>query len=196
MLAAALIALAATLAWKHFASPPQIRKVMVADFANTTGDAAFDHTLKRALEIDLEQSPYVDVMREREAMSTLQLMALNNASPITSGVAKEICERSNRQVLLTGNIALVGQEYLLTLEATDCASGKELAGAKAVATGKENVLAALDSIADHVRRELGESKQSLESYQVPIAEATTPSFEALEAYSTGQYLGAQGKDEI
>jgi DNA-binding winged helix-turn-helix (wHTH) protein/Tfp pilus assembly protein PilF len=196
LLAAALIALAATLAWRHFAPPPQIRKVMVADFANSTGDAAFDHTLKRALEIDLEQSPYVDVMSEREAMSILKLMGLNSASAITPAIAKEICERSNRQVLLTGNIAPMGQEYLLTLEATDCASGKELAGAKAVAAGKENVLAALDSVADHIRRELGESTQSLESYQVPIVEATTPSFEALEAYSTGQYLGAQGKSEI
>ncbi|MGA3159817.1 MAG: winged helix-turn-helix domain-containing protein [Terracidiphilus sp.] len=196
LLAAALIALAAILAWKHFASPPQIRKVMVADFANTTGDAAFDHTLKRALEIDLEQSPYIDVMSEREAMNILKLMGLNSASAITPAIAKEICERSNRQVLLTGNIAAMGQEYLLTLEATDCASGKELAGAKAVAAGKENALVALDSVADHVRRDLGESSQSLENYQVPIVEATTPSFEALEAYSTGQYLGAQGKSEI
>jgi DNA-binding winged helix-turn-helix (wHTH) protein/tetratricopeptide (TPR) repeat protein len=195
LLAAALIALAAILAWKHFASTPQIRKVMVADFANTTGDPAFDRTLKRALEIDLEQSPYIDVMSEREAMSTLQLMGLDGASALTSGIAKEICERSNRQVLLTGNIAPMGHEYLLTLEATDCASGKQLAGAKAEAASKEKVLSALDSVADHVRRELGESIQSLESYQVPIANATTPSLEALKSCSIGQYLDAQGKSE-
>lgn len=195
LLAAALIALAAFLAWKHFAPLPQIRKVMIADFANTTGDPAFDHTLKRALEIDLEQSPYIDVMSEREVMSTLQLMGLNSASAITPGIAKELCERSNRQVLLTGNIASMGPVFLLTLEATDCASGKELAGAKAEAASKEQVLAALDSVADHLRRELGESIQSLENYQVPIANATTPSLEALKSYSIGQYLDAQGKSE-
>jgi DNA-binding winged helix-turn-helix (wHTH) protein/Flp pilus assembly protein TadD len=196
LLAAALLALAAILAWKHFASPPQTRKVMVADFANTTGDPSFDRTLKRALEIDLEQSPYIDVMSEREAMSTLKLMGLNSSTAITPGIAKEICERSNRQVLLTGNIAPMGQEYLLTLQASDCASGKELAAAKAEAANKEKVLAALDSVVDHVRRELGESTQSLESYQVPIVDATTPSFEALESYSIGQNLDAQGNSEI
>jgi len=196
LVAAALIALTATIAWRHVAPPPQIRKVMVADFANSTGDAAFDHTLKRALEIDLEQSPYVDVMSERETMSTLQLMGLNNTSAITPGVAKEICERNNRQVLLTGNIALIGREYLLTLEATDCASGKKLAGAKAEAAGKEKVLSALDSVADRLRRELGESTQSMESFQVPIVDATTPSLEALKAYSIGQNLDAQGKSEV
>jgi DNA-binding winged helix-turn-helix (wHTH) protein/tetratricopeptide (TPR) repeat protein len=196
LLAAVLIALAAILAWKHFASPPQTRKVMVADFANTTGDPAFDRTLKRALEIDLEQSPYIDVMSEREAMSTLKLMGLDSSTAITPGIAKEICERSNRQVLLTGNIVPMGQEYLLTLEATDCASGKELGGAKAEAANKEKVLAALDSVVDHVRRELGESSQSLESFQVPIVDATTPSFEALESFSIGQNLDAQGASEI
>jgi eukaryotic-like serine/threonine-protein kinase len=196
LLAAALFALAAILAWKHFAPAPQIRKVMVADFANTTGDPAFDRTLKRALEIDLEQSPYIDVMSQREAMSTLKLMGLDSSSAITPGIAKEICERSNRQVLLTGNIAPMGQEYLLTLEATDCTSGKELAGAKAEAASKETVLSALDSVVDHVRRELGESTQSLESFQVPIVDATTPSFDALESYSIGQNLDAQGASEI
>jgi len=196
LLAAALIALAAILAWKHYAPAQQVLKVMVADFANTTGDPSFDRTLKRALEIDLEQSPYIDVMSEREAMSTLKLMGRDSSSAITTGIAKEICERSNRQVLLTGNIASMGQDYLLTLQATDCASGKELAAAKAEAASKEKVLSALDSVADHVRKELGESTQSLESYQVPIIDATTPSFEALESYSIGQNLDAQGASEI
>jgi DNA-binding winged helix-turn-helix (wHTH) protein/predicted Zn-dependent protease len=196
VLVGALIALVAASLWKHFANPPQLRTVMVADFANTTGDATFDRTLKRALEIDLEQSPYIDVMSEREAVNTLQQMGRNDSSAITPGIAKEICERSNRQVLLTGSIAPVGQEYLLTLQATDCASGKMLAGAKAEAPAKEKVLAALDSVANRMRQDLGESTQSLERFQVPIAQATTSSLDALEQYSTGEYLlGRMGKEE-
>ena len=128
VLATALIVLAIPPLWKHFAHPPQLRTVMVADFANTTGDATFDRTLKRALEIDLEQSPYIDVMSERESVSMLQQMGRNDSSAITPEIAKELCERSNLQVLLTGSIAPVGQEYLLMLEATDCASGKMLLG--------------------------------------------------------------------
>jgi DNA-binding winged helix-turn-helix (wHTH) protein/tetratricopeptide (TPR) repeat protein len=195
LLAAALIAVAATVAWKRLVPPPQLRKVVVADFANSTGDAAFDRTLKRALEIDLEQSPYIDVMSESEAASILQLMGRGNTPEITPGIAREVCERSNRQVLLTASIAPVGRDYLLTLEATDCASGKQLAGAKAEASTKEKVLAALDSVADHVRKGLGESTASLQSYQVPIMTATTPSLDALKSYSVGLYLAAQGKGE-
>jgi DNA-binding winged helix-turn-helix (wHTH) protein/Tfp pilus assembly protein PilF len=196
VLAGALIALATPSVWKHFAKPPQLRTVMVADFANTTGDVTFDRTLKRALEIDLEQSPYIDVMSEREAVSTLQQMGRNDTSAITPEIAKEICERSNRQVLLTGSIAAVGQEYLLMMQATDCASGKLLSGAKAEATTKEKVLAALDSVANRVRQDLGESAESLERFQVPIAQATTSSLDALEQYSTGEYLlGSMGKEE-
>jgi DNA-binding winged helix-turn-helix (wHTH) protein/tetratricopeptide (TPR) repeat protein len=195
LLAGAVIAVVATQEWRRLTHPPQLCKVMVADFANSTGDGTFDRTLKRALEIDLGQSPYIDVMSDRETLSTLQSMGRSDGAAITSEVAREICERGNRQVLLTGNIAPFGHEYLLTLEATDCTSGKKLAGAKAEAATKEKVLAALDWVADHLRKGLGESTESLESYQVPIQNATTGSLEALKAYSIGQYLGAQGKTE-
>jgi DNA-binding winged helix-turn-helix (wHTH) protein/tetratricopeptide (TPR) repeat protein len=182
-------------AWKKWAKTPELRKVMVADFSNTTGDPTFDHTLKRALEIDLEQTPYIDVMSEREAMGTLALMGRGKDSVLTADVAREICERSNRQVLLTSSILPIGREYLLTVEASDCASGKKLAAAKAQAPAKEKVLAALDSVADRVRRGLGESSQSMENYQVPIVQATTASLEALRSYSIGQSMDAQGKSE-
>jgi len=195
ILVGVLIALIAASLWKHFASPHPLRKVMVADYANSTGDVTFDHTLKRALEIDLEQSPYIDVMSEREAVSTLQQMGRNDSSAMTPEIAKEICERNNRQVLLTGNITSVGQEYLLMLEATDCASGEVLVGAKAEAPAKEKVLAALDSLANRVRHDLGESSRSLESYQVPIIQATTASLDALKSYSIGNSMSAQGKSE-
>lgn len=194
-LAAALIALSSVLEWKRLAPRPQLRKVMVATFANSTGDPTFNNTLKRALEIDLEQSPYIDVMSEQEMLSTLQLMDRNDMESISPAVAKEVCERSNRQVLLTGDIAPIGKNYLLTLEATDCSSGKQLAAAKAQATTKEKVLSALDTIADRVRKGLGESAKSLENYRTPIISATTPSLEALKLYSIGQNMDAQGKSE-
>jgi tetratricopeptide (TPR) repeat protein len=113
----------------------------------------------------------------------------------SADLARQICMRSNREAVLAGAISSLGRKYLLTLEATNCTSGKEVAAAKAVASSKEEVLAALDSVADHVRRKLGESSKSMQSYQVPIVQATTPSLEALQAYSMGDYLVSQGKDE-
>ena len=181
--------------WKHLTHPPELRKVIVADFQNSTGDATFDHTLKEALEIDLEQSPYIDVMSEREAANSLKLMGRGQGSAITPDVAREICERSNRQVMLTGSILPVGREFLLTVEATDCGNGSQIAGAKAEAGAKERVLAALDTVADKVRRGLGETPRSMENYQVPIMQATTASLDALRSYSIGQSMDAQGKSE-
>ncbi len=182
-------------AWRRFRPRPSSATVVVANFLNTTGDATFDHTLDRALEIDLSQSPYMGVMSESEVVSQLRYMGRPIDSPITADLARQICERSNRDAVLTGSIAGVGNSYLLTLEATGCASGKKLAAAKAEASTKEGVLAAVDAVADRVRSKLGESAQSRESYQVPTAKATTPSLEALKAYSMGDYLVSQGKDE-
>jgi DNA-binding winged helix-turn-helix (wHTH) protein/tetratricopeptide (TPR) repeat protein len=200
--AALLLGAAATagvIAWKHWRNPPQRRSVLVADFVNSTGDATFDRTLKRALEIDLEQSPFIDVMSEREAMSMLALMGraqnTDEASPVTADIAREICVRANRRVLLTGSILPMGREYLLTVEATDCNSGRQLTAAKAEAGAKEKVLAALDTVADRVRRGLGEPDESMQSYQVPIMQATTASLDALRSYSIGQSMDAQGKNE-
>jgi eukaryotic-like serine/threonine-protein kinase len=151
---AVLAALSATgfTLWRRWTHPPGLRSVVVADFLNSTGDATFDHTLKRALEIDLEQSPHIDVMSEREAMTTLALMGRGKDVAITGDLAREICGRSNRQVLLIGTIQSVGHEYLLTVEAAECATGRKLTAAKAEASTKEQVLAALDSVADRVRR--------------------------------------------
>jgi DNA-binding winged helix-turn-helix (wHTH) protein/tetratricopeptide (TPR) repeat protein len=195
--AAAALLLAAWGAWQwvHRPQSPDFQKVAVADILNSTGDATFDTALKRALQIDLEQSPYMDVLSEHEATATLQLMGRTSETPLRGDTAREVCERANRQVLLTGSIAAVGKEYLLTLEAVDCASGKELGAAKARATSKEDVFSALDTVTDRVRGQLGESLKSVQSYQVPITEATTPSFEALKAYSIGTMMEAQGKQE-
>ncbi len=190
-----VVAAAAGWRWLHHKAPAY-REVVVADFTSGGADEeAFDRTLKRALEIDLEQSPYLDVLSERGALTTLQMMELKPGTVITTDVAREICVRTNRHVLLAGKVAIVGGEYLVTLEATDCNSGKRLATAKAQASTKAKVLEALDTVADHVRRSLGESAKSLNSYDVPIHQATTASLEALQAYSAGATLNELGKDQ-
>jgi DNA-binding winged helix-turn-helix (wHTH) protein/Flp pilus assembly protein TadD len=187
-----IVSFAGYAAWQHLHLKPTLATVVLADFINTTGDTAFDHTLKRALEIDLEQSPNMDVLGERDSVNTLLLMGRKSDTPITFDIAQEICERTNRQVLLTGTISSIGQNYLLTLEASACSTGKQLASAKAQATTKEGVLEALDRVAEHVRRGLNESDQSVESHEIPLTVATTSSLEALRAYSIGKYLQSQG----
>jgi eukaryotic-like serine/threonine-protein kinase len=179
--------------WKRLRPKPSVATVVLTDFVNSTGDVTFDRTLKRALEIDLEQSPYMNVLSERAGVSTLLFMGRKSDTPITADIGQEICERTNRQALLTGTISTIGNKYLVTLEASSCTTGKQLASAKAEAKSKELVLEALDTVAERVRRGLNESAESVESYEVPLRVATTPSLEALRAYSIGKYLQSQGK---
>ena len=179
--------------WKRLRPKPSVATVVLSDFVNSTGDVTFDRTLKRALEIDLEQSPYMNVLSERAGVSTLLFMGRTSDTPITADIGQEICERTNRQALLTGTISTIGNKYLVTLEASSCTTGKQLASAKAEAKSKEQVLEALDSVAERVRRGLNESVESVESYEVPLRVATTPSLEALRAYSIGKYLQSQGR---
>ena len=194
LLIAGLIAVffAAAAAWKRLRPKPSVATVVLADFVNSTGDVTFDRTLKRALEIDLEQSPYMNVFSERAGVSTLLFMGRKSDTPITADIGQEICERTNRQALLTGTISMIGNKYLVTLEASSCKTGKRLASAKAEAKNKEQVLEALDTVAERVRRGLNESAESVQSYEVPLRVATTPSLEALRAYSIGKYLQSQG----
>lgn len=193
--AAAMLAIAATAGWAAWrfywrTTPRPYRQIVLADFINNTGDATFDQTLKRALEIDLEQSPYMDVLSEREEVSTLLLMGRQENTAISPDIAAEICQRTNREVLLSGSVSALGSRYLLTLTGSDCTSGKRLAAAKAEAGNREGVLDALDSVAEQVRRQLNESEQSLKDYQAPLHAVTTSSLEALKAYSYGKYLQA------
>lgn len=193
---AALLAIAALAGWAagrfYWRSAPRAyRQIVLADFINTTGDITFDQTLKRALDIDLEQSPYMDVLSERDEVSTLRLMGRAGDTAISPDIATEICERTNREVVLSGTISALGSRYLLTLTGSDCNSGKRLVVAKAEANSKEGVLDALDSVAGQARRQLNESAQSLKDHQVPLRVVTTSSLEALKAYSYGSYLTAQ-----
>jgi eukaryotic-like serine/threonine-protein kinase len=183
--------------WKrlHKGATPLYIGVTLADFTNSTGDPTFDRTLKRALEIDLDQSPYLGVMGDAEAVRILKMMGRKSDDPLNPEVAAEVCERGNRDVVLTGGIAQVGSLYLLTLQAADCRSGKKLASAEAKARTKDDVLGAIDTLAARVRSQLGEAASSIERYDQPIKDVTTSSLEALRNYSVGEYLRAQGKED-
>jgi DNA-binding winged helix-turn-helix (wHTH) protein/tetratricopeptide (TPR) repeat protein len=192
-----LLAIAAGAWWKlHHprATPRDFQRAVLADFVNTTTDTSLDRALKRALEIDLEQSPYMELMSDHDASNGLKMMGRDGDAAVPPEVARELCQRSNRQVLLTPGISSVGSDYLVTLDATDCYSGKTLSAAKAEAPAKESVLHALDVVAEKVRAGLGESSQSLSSYQVPLLQATTPSLDALKNYSMGTALLSVGRD--
>ncbi len=177
------VALAGSLAWRHFHPNPPAVKVVVADFENSTGEAEFDHILRKALQIDLEQSPFLNLLTRSRVQETLAEMQRKPSEPLTPALAREVCERNNAQAMLSGTISKVGTDYVLILEAEACASGNQLASYKAQVPSKEAVLAALDRTVGHVRKQMGESAASRERFQVPIAQATTPSLDALRAYS-------------
>ena len=159
--------------------------IVLADFDNKTGDAVFDDTLKQGLSVQLEQSPFLDLVSERRVNETLKLMGRPAGDRLTSEVAREVCQRMGSKAMLTGSIAGLGSQYVIGLKAVNCNTGDVLAEAQEQATGKEAVLKALDSAAVSLRGKLGESRISVQKYGTPLEEATTPSLEALQAYSLG-----------
>jgi eukaryotic-like serine/threonine-protein kinase len=157
--------------------------VVLAELENATGDADLDRVLNQALTIDLEQSPFLSLLSRPRIRETLVEMQLSKDELLTPAVAREVCERNNAQAVMHGTIARLGSRYVLLLQTDSCVSGKQIAGYKAEASNKEDVLRALDIAAGQVRSQLGESNASLERFQTPIAQATTPSLDALRAYS-------------
>jgi tetratricopeptide (TPR) repeat protein len=160
--------------------------ILVADFINTTGAPVFDGALKKALTIDLEQSPYLNVFPEQEVRETLKFMGRPVDERITSDVAREICQRNGIKGLLTGSITSIGNQYIVVLEAVNASSGESLAQAHEQANGKEKVLPALDMATSTMRGKLGESLASLQKYDKPLEQATTSSLEALKAFTLGE----------
>ena len=159
--------------------------IVLADFDNKTGDSVFDDTLKQGLSVQLEQSPFLDLLSERRVNETLKLMGRPAGERLTPEVTHEICERTGSTTMLTGSIAGLGSQYVIGLKAVNCNSGNVLAEAQEQAVGKEAVLKALDAAAISLRSKLGESLSSMEKYATPLQEATTPSLEALKVYSLG-----------
>ncbi len=178
--------------WLHRPAP-QLRKVVIAEFLNLTGDSSYDGTLKSALEVGLSQSPYIQVMGKAEEQGALATMEKAADTPLLRDTALEVCRRNDYQALINGKIELSGIRYPITMELVSCTTGKPLAVYRAEASGKPVVLDTLDVLAERARRKLGEPDKSIEQFQVPIRAATTFSFEALKDYEIGSNLGENSK---
>jgi len=159
--------------------------IVLADFANSTGDPVFDDTLRQALTVALNQSPFLNVLSENKIAATLKLMSRPADTKLTPDVARELCERVGSRAYMAGSITNLGSQYVLGLKAVNCQSGDSLAQEQVTAAAKEKVLDALGQGAAKMRGELGESLASVQKFDVPLIEATTSSLEALKAYSLG-----------
>jgi eukaryotic-like serine/threonine-protein kinase len=159
--------------------------IVLADFANSTGDAVFDDTLKTALSVSLNQSPFLNVLPENKVATILQMMSRPSGTKLTPEVAREICQREGSKAYLAGSIASLGSQFVLGLKAVNCQSGDPLAEEQVTAASKEKVLDALGEAASKLRTGLGESLATVQKLDVPLAQATTSSLEALKAYSLG-----------
>jgi tetratricopeptide (TPR) repeat protein len=193
VVAAGVIGAGAAYYWRVHHKPVlgSEHSVVLGEFTNRTGDPIFDGTLKEALGVALGQSPFLNVLSEEVVAATLQQMQRPAGAPFTPEVARELCRRAGGQAEIRGSIASLGTEYVVELNATNCVGGESLARQQAAAAGREKVLGALDEAAVDLRRELGESLQSLRQYDTPTEKATTSSFEALQAFS----LGARAVEE-
>jgi len=160
--------------------------IVLADFTNTTRDAVFDGTLRQGLAVQLEQSPFLSLISDQQIQQTLGLMGQKPDARLTPEVARELCQRTASAAALDGSIAQIGTPYLLTVKAVDCSNGKMLASAEAQASDKNHVLDALGKTAAEMRNKLGESLSTVEKFDTPLEEATTPSLEALKAFSSGK----------
>jgi eukaryotic-like serine/threonine-protein kinase len=158
--------------------------VVLADFSNTTGDPVFDDALKQALTVDLEQSPFLNVLSDRRMAETLRLMGREPNDRATREVAQEICLRTGSKAVLAGSISRLGTQYMVGLGAVNCGNGDTLAKEQTEASNKEDVVKALGTVTSRVRTKLGESLASVQKFTVPI-EATTSSLEALKTFSMG-----------
>jgi eukaryotic-like serine/threonine-protein kinase len=190
---AALIVLAVTAGLWRWLTPRSAvlgakDTVVLADFANSTGDPVFDDTLRQGLAIELRQSPYLSLIPDQRIGHTLRLMGQSAGVRLSPEIARGVCERTGSAAVLEGSIAPLGNQYVLTLQAKSCRTGEVIDQEQAQAAKKEDALSALGQIASRFRNRVGESLTTIQEHNTPLAEATTPSLEALEAYSTGWKL--------
>ena len=159
--------------------------VVLADFANQTGDPVFDDALKQALRVALHQSPFLNVLSDDQVTATLRWMARPAGTTVTGEVARDVCQRVGGRAYIAGSIAALGSEYVLGLKAVGCAGEQALAEEQATAAGRENVVNTLGAEATTLREKLGESLASVQKFDTPLGQATTSSLEALRAYTLG-----------
>jgi serine/threonine protein kinase/Flp pilus assembly protein TadD len=183
---AAIIAAGLRLRSRTSAKLTEKDSVLLADFVNTTGDPVFDGTLKQALAVQLEQSPYLNIVPESKIGEALRYMGRPPDERLTKDVAREICLRQGIKAMLTGTIASLGNHYVITLTASTGQTGDTLAREQEEADSKERVLKSLDKAASALRQKMGESLASVQQFATPLEQATTSSLEALQAFSLGQ----------
>src|SRR3981189_3407647 len=189
--AVAVVVLAAGIAggllWRARQAPPLTEKdtIVLGDFANSTGDAVFDGTLREGLSVQLHQSPFLSLVSEEVIRQTLRMMERPANTRLTPEITREGCQRTSSAAALDRSIALIGTRYVLILKAVNCANGELLASTEAQANDKSHVLDALGKTASEMRTRLGESLSTVQRYNTPLEQATTPSLGALQAFSQG-----------
>jgi len=195
VLGVVLLAGVATYLWMRFSKPPELRKVMVADFLNLTGDPTYDLTMKNALEAQVGQTPWIQLMSTGEVNNALASMEKPPDTPLLGDTALEVCKRTGYQAMLRPKIEFSPDKPSggMTIDVVNCVTGATLATYKATANTKDELLGTLDSISLRVRRKLGEPSKSMDGYRVPFMNATTYSFDALLAYYQGTTLGRKAK---
>jgi DNA-binding winged helix-turn-helix (wHTH) protein len=193
--ALACVAMAISVSWSFSerAHPLTERDTIVlADFANDTGDPVFDGTLRQGLSVQLAQSPFLSVLPDKQIRQTLLMMKQPVDAKLTSDAATEVCRRNSSTALVNGSIAQIGTQYSLILKAEDCSNGQVIASTEARATDKSHVIDALGKASASLRERLGESLVMVEKFNTPLEQATTSSLPALQAYDTGYKLADRG----
>jgi serine/threonine protein kinase len=188
--AAAVVAVAVGVgAWLYFARRAQALTekdtIVLADFDNKTGDAVFDDTLKTALYVSLNQSPFLNVLSDNKVAATLKQMTRPPDTKLTPEISREVCQRAGSKAYIGGSIASLGSQYVLGLKVVNCQNGDVLAQEQTTAAGKEKVLDTLGGAATKLRGELGESLATVQKLDVRLSEATTSSLEALKSFTLG-----------
>jgi tetratricopeptide (TPR) repeat protein len=191
-----VLAIAAAAYFRFWRAPMMTEKdsIVIADFANTTGDPVFDGTLRQGLSAQLSQTPFLNVVSGDQIAQTLRLMEKPPDARLTADVAREVCQRLNATTAIDGSIAALGTQYVIGLDAVNCGTGQTLAEEQATADGKEKVLAALGDAAFQLRAKLGESHSSMMAFNAPLDQATTSSLEALQAYALGNRMADLSND--
>jgi len=160
--------------------------ILLADFANITGDTVFDGTLRQGLSVQLEQSPFLSLISDERIQQALRLMGKATDAKLTPDIARDLCQRVGSKAYLSGSIANLGSQYVLGLKAVNCLTGATLAEGQERAIGKEQILSAMDKATPKLRAKLGESLSTVQKFDTPLEQATTPSLEAIQVYSLGR----------
>jgi Flp pilus assembly protein TadD len=168
--------------------------LVLADFSNATGDTIFDGTLRTALAIQLEQSPFLKILDDDQMQQDLKLMGRAPDTRISNVIAHDICVREGQKAMINGAIADLGKTFVITVQAVDCQNGATLAREQVQAEGREQVLNAISKAATGIRAKLGESPSSIQQLDRPFNLVGTASMEAFQAYALGVAERNQGRD--